>query len=186
MRHAPREVVREVRVEQGDHRGDATRHAQRPEHEEHGHGDGREREDEEDVDRRTDVAGHGAEHLEPDEVQVVEADREVEELLMERGAEVGVGEEPEIVDPALRQHLVEGHVGLVGVDARIAPDEVRERHVEVGVPQLEHRHEDHQRGDGDQHRVEEERADARGPAIRDPAGGHRAVGCPPGRFTAAQ
>ena len=175
MRHAPREVVREVRVEEGDHRGDATRGAERPEHEEHRHGDRGEREDEEDVHRRADVAGDGAEHLQPHEVQVVEADREVEELLVERRAEVGVREEPDVVDPALREHLVEGRVGLVRVHARIAPD-VRERDVEVGVPQLEHRHEDHQRGDGDQHRVEQERA---APLVRP-------LVVRPGRFTAAQ
>ena len=92
-------------------------------------------------------------------------------------AEVGVGEEPEVVDPALREHLVEGRVGLVGVHAGIAPD-VRERDVEVGVPQLEHRHEDHQRGDGDQHRVDQERAAG--------ARSVRPLVVRPGRFTAAQ
>ena len=170
VRHAPREVIREVRVEQGDHPGDATGGAERPEHEEHRHGHRGEGEDVEDVHRGADVAGHGAEHLQPHEVQVVEADREVEELLVERRAEVGVGEEPEVVDPALREHLVEGRVGLVGVDPRVAPD-VRERDVEVGVPQLEHRHEDHQRGDGDQDGVEQERAAGRGAAVGDLAVG---------------
>ena len=173
-------MVREVRVEEGDHRGDATGGAEGPEHEEHGHRDRGEREDEEDVHGRADVAGDGAEHLEPHEVQVVEADREVEELLVEGGAEVGVGEEPDVVDPALREHLVEGRVGLVGVHAGIAPD-VREGDVEVGVPQLEHRHEDHHRGDGDEHRIDQERA---APGVRPPV--VRPLVVRPGRFTAAQ
>ena len=155
MRHATREVVRKVRVQERDHAGDGTRHAERPEHEQHGHRDRGEREDVEHVHGRPDVAGHGAEHLQPDQIQVVEADREVEELLVERRAQVRVREEPGVVDPALREHFVEGRVRFVGVHAGIAA-RVRERNVEVGVPQLEHRHEDHQGGDRHQHRVEEQ------------------------------
>ena len=157
VRDAAGEVVRQVRVEQRDDGGDHARHAERAEHQQHRHRDRDERQDEEDVHRRADAAGDRAERFQADEVQVVEGDREVEELLGEGRAEVAVAEEPDVVDAALGEHLVVRRVRLEGVDTGGAARR-RERNVEVGVPQLEDRHEEDDRGDRYEDRVEEERA----------------------------
>jgi hypothetical protein len=155
-------VIGQEGVKEGDDRRHPPGNAQRPEHEQHRHRDRGEREDEEDVHRGADAAGDRAEHLEPDQVQVVERYGKVEQLLVERRAEARVGGEPRVVDATLREHLVEGRVGLERIHAGSAAH-VRKRNVDVGIPQLEHRHEDYERGHGHEHRVEQQEAAATRP-----------------------
>ncbi len=107
--------------------------------------------------RRADAAGDRTEHLQPQEIEVVEAHGEVEQLLVERRAEARVRGEPRVVHPALGEHLVEERVRLERVDAGVAAG-VRQRDPDVEVPELEHGHEDHERDDRHEDRVEEERA----------------------------
>ena len=59
------------------------------------------------------------------------------------------------VHPALGEHLVEERVRLERVDAGVAAG-VRQRDPDVEVPELEHGHEDHERDDCHEDRVEEE------------------------------